>query len=248
MKLAILETDTPIDKIRERYNGTYGTVFKHLFEQCGIDREKVEFEHYDVVNELDRYPDLNSTDSILITGSKHCCFGEDEWIKKLVDYTRSAIEDYPDLKVIGICFGHQIVGRALGANAGQNPKGWEVASTEITLTDTGKKLLGDIHNNDKITISQMHRDILFDVPKGTELLAYNDVCQVQGLYRPNKLVTFQGHPEYDGRTVRDIVETRESSGVFSNDQAESYRERSRQPEDGPAIATRMLKDLGILSQ
>lgn len=43
--------------------------------------------------------------------------------------------------VVGICFGHQIIARALGARVGRSD-GWEISVEEITLTDAGKALFG----------------------------------------------------------------------------------------------------------
>ena len=42
----------------------------------------------------------------------------------------------------GICFGHQIVARALGGECVPNGGNWEVGLTKIDLTETGKKLFG----------------------------------------------------------------------------------------------------------
>lgn len=46
------------------------------------------------------------------------------------------------VRILGICFGHQIVGRALGAKVGRNDLGWEVAVCDMDLTDKGKQLFG----------------------------------------------------------------------------------------------------------
>ena len=44
--------------------------------------------------------------------------------------------------MIGVCFGHQIIGRALDVKVDRSDKGWEVAVVEVELTAKGKELFG----------------------------------------------------------------------------------------------------------
>ena len=46
------------------------------------------------------------------------------------------------VRLVGVCFGHQIIGRALDVGVGRNDKGWEVAVVPVELTDKGKEILG----------------------------------------------------------------------------------------------------------
>lgn len=46
------------------------------------------------------------------------------------------------VRVIGVCFGHQILGRALGAKVGRSDVGWEAAVHPLTLTEKGKEVFG----------------------------------------------------------------------------------------------------------
>jgi GMP synthase-like glutamine amidotransferase len=46
------------------------------------------------------------------------------------------------VRIIGVCFGHQIVGRALGLRVGRNDDGWEVSVLPIRLTEFGAELMG----------------------------------------------------------------------------------------------------------
>ena len=50
---------------------------------------------------------------------------------------------HSQVRVIGVCYGHQIVGRALGAKVARSEGGaWEVSVCQVNLTEKGKKLFG----------------------------------------------------------------------------------------------------------
>jgi len=46
------------------------------------------------------------------------------------------------IRIIGVCFGHQIVGRAMGQTVARNEKGWEVTVTPLELTERGREVFG----------------------------------------------------------------------------------------------------------
>lgn len=147
IRLAILEADTPIPPIKAKYQ-SYGGVFTHMFKQaCASLPRPVPLESqlalssHDIVNDPTAYPDPETIDAVLITGAKYNAFDSDEWIERLVQFTKRCLEG-GRIRVIGVCFGHQIIGRALGAKLGRNTRGWEVSVVEHELTDEGKKVLG----------------------------------------------------------------------------------------------------------
>ena len=76
LRIAILECDTPLPGTRAKFGG-YGGVFKALFNAAADALEEpdvisskkgMEFSVYDVVTKQE-YPDLDSIDAILFTGS-----------------------------------------------------------------------------------------------------------------------------------------------------------------------------------
>ena len=79
---------------------------------------------------------------MLICGTGHNAFSNDSWIVGLTDYIGDVIKRHPQTLIVGICFGHQIIGRALGARVDRNSEGWEVAVDKINLSETGKQLFG----------------------------------------------------------------------------------------------------------
>lgn len=73
--------------------------------------------------------------------TEHNAFEDAPWILKLVEFTKTAIQD-PRVKLLGVCFGHQIIARALGVQVSRSAAGWEISVCEVNLTPAGKQLLG----------------------------------------------------------------------------------------------------------
>lgn len=42
--------------------------------------------------------------------------------------------------MVGVCFGHQIIGRAAGVKVGRSDGGWEVSVLPVELTAKGKEI------------------------------------------------------------------------------------------------------------
>lgn len=138
-KLAILECDQPLDAARQGLGGHTG-VWRTVFRQAATSLYKpldlIEPIRYNAEETL---PTLDgSIDGVLISGSRYNAWADDPWIVNLVQFTKECIEK--KIPVIGICFGHQIIGRALGSEVNRNEAGWEIAPTELTLNELGKEI------------------------------------------------------------------------------------------------------------
>ena len=147
LRIAILECGTPLPNTVNKY-GSYGGVFTSLL-LSGADAlsypnlsssSGLSISTFDVVN-THSYPSLPDIDAILLTASASNSFADDLWILKLVAFVKEVLEQRR-VRVIGACFGHQIVGRALGASVGRSDKGWETSVTAIDLTKRGQEIFG----------------------------------------------------------------------------------------------------------
>lgn len=72
LRIAILECDTPLPEVVEKF-GRYDRIFTTLIEKAaedlGLSPEKdLVLKGYDVVDKME-YPDLESVDAVLISGS-----------------------------------------------------------------------------------------------------------------------------------------------------------------------------------
>jgi GMP synthase-like glutamine amidotransferase len=114
MKLAILEAGTPPGPLTERF-GRYPAMFERLLGN-GID-----YDSFDVpAGELPGVPGAH--DAYLITGAAAGVYDGLPWIHELAAFLRAAGGE----KLVGICFGHQIMAEAFGGRVEKVAKGWGV--------------------------------------------------------------------------------------------------------------------------
>lgn len=87
----------------------------------------------------------------------------------------------------------------------------------------------------------MHRDIVHAYPPNTIPLGQSPACEVQGMYRPGRFLTVQGHPEYTDEIVSELVTLRGEMGMFSKEQTEDALNRASNPHDGVAVIMAFLR-------
>ncbi|KAL9576111.1 MAG: hypothetical protein Q9203_007801, partial [Teloschistes exilis] len=193
LRIAILECDTGLPKALAKYK-RYGAISSALLksgaEAAGLRDGDVEIGTWDVVNEVGVFPKLEDVDGVFLTGSKFDSFADIPWTNKLVDYVKEILAQ-DRVRLVGVCFGHQIIGRAMGAQVGRNEsQGWEVSVTDVDLTEEGKKLFD---GKDTLqSIYQMHKDIIFDYPlpfPTVQPLGSTARCKVQGMFVPRRILT-----------------------------------------------------------
>ncbi|KAF2458934.1 class I glutamine amidotransferase-like protein [Lineolata rhizophorae] len=245
LRVAVLECDTPLDKTRHKYGG-YGGVFEALLK-AGADhlgrpedvssKKGLEITKWNVVDE-DKYPALEDVDAVLLTGSKHNAFEDHPWILRLVEYTKTVLGQ-DRVRIIGACFGHQIVGRALGAKVDRSEVGWEISCCAMDLTEKGKELFG----RDQLQLYQLHRDIVYEYPPGVEPLGSSAKCAVQGMYQKGRLITVQGHPEFTKDIMMELFEVRHDMGILDDVIFGDAMSRVGHAHDGVVVSAAFLKFL-----
>ncbi|KAK6509035.1 hypothetical protein TWF481_003801 [Arthrobotrys musiformis] len=242
--LAVLECDQPLDAARiERggHTGVWTALFADAADALGQNRERIEVIGYNAEEGL---PSLapnaeRAVDAVLISGSRYNAWGDDGWIVDLVAFVKECVAK--KVPVLGVCFGHQIVGRALGGEVGRNVNGWEVAPTVLGVSEVGKKVFG----KESLTLHLMNRDIVKTCPADMQVLASSSKTEIHSLYRPGEILTVQGHPEFDGEVIEELLKMRMESGVIPKDVGEDGIKRAPLPHDGVTVTVAFWKFLGI---
>lgn len=195
MKLGILKTDAVRPEWVPEF-GEYPDMFISLLRQAD---PSLEFLVYDV--ELEQYPaDIDEVDAYLITGSKSGVYEDKHWIATLMDFVRELNDRRK--KLVGVCFGHQLVAVALGGKVEKSSKGWGMGlhthhfETSPVWHDQG---------DPDLDILVSHQDQVVMAAPNAQVLAgsgfcENAVCQIGG-----HILTFQGHPEFITEYSREIM-------------------------------------------
>lgn len=200
MHIAILQCDEVQDKFVVEY-GTYLTMFSQLLHQVD---STLSFSVYNAVKEELPEP-IDKVDAYLITGSRHGVNDGHAWIAHLEQFIRHL--HAAQKKLIGICFGHQLVAKALGGKVIKSPNGWGVGMSVNTIAQA-KPWMQPWQTNLNLVVS--HQDQVVELPPETEILAHSDFCRFYMLQINQHFFTVQGHPEFSQAYSRALIDDRKT--------------------------------------
>lgn len=89
----------------------------------------------------------------------------------------------------------------------------------------------------------MHRDAVLEVPEGLVSLGSSSKCEVQGLYKPGRVISFQAHPEFDDFIMEEIMQARYAQKIFSKEMYEEGITRARAAHDGVLVSAKIWEFL-----
>jgi GMP synthase (glutamine-hydrolysing) len=152
-----------------------------------------------------RHP-LGGYDAMVITGSPRSLVDPEPWMDEAADYVRTAAS--AGVPVLGVCFGHQLIGYAYGGCVRTNPNGWEVGTTEVELTEEGRAdpLFAGVPP--RVRVNQSHRDEVWTLGNEVRRLAGSVHTATQALAVGAHVRGVQFHPEMNATVVRRLVEHR----------------------------------------
>lgn len=207
IRLGILEADVLYDDLIEDYQ-SYGRIFHKFFDQVKANNSfEAEFEvNYYLIQE-GQYPQSHDEcDVYLITGSKTGVYDDVPWLPSLTQWLQQAYQQ--GSRLMGICFGHQILAHALGGNAEKSDKGWGVGVRKVAM-QSFPLWIPDCPSDFKLIYS--HQDQVTELPENAKCLAGDDFCPNAAFYIDNQVVGFQGHPEFTPEYTQRLLGRRQDA-------------------------------------
>ena len=152
---------------------------------------------------MDSFPArLDDYDGLLVTGSPCSVHDQHSWIERLEDLVREAAAR--GQRVMGSCFGHQLLAKAFGGEVGRNEHGWLVGNFEVRITrrydwmQPAASVTGMYHfNQERVT----------RLPPAAEAFARTDDYPDFGFMLGDNVMSFQGHPEQSRLSMQNFLDT-----------------------------------------
>ncbi|XP_077216731.1 gamma-glutamyl peptidase 3-like [Tasmannia lanceolata] len=237
-RFAVLKTGNATPYTERSYGG-YAKMLENLLKDEG--------ERWEIFSVIDGdfcfEPHINSFDGFVITGSSSDAHADSDWILRLSGILR--LLHHNKKKVLGICFGHQILARALGGKTGRAEVGWELGVKSLRVDNKMVSKLYGFELTSSLNAIESHRDQVSCVPPGGVVLASSDKTEIEMFSLGDHVLGIQGHPEFSKDVILDIIDGRLSTNVISaetaNEAIKSLERRQVDQESLKALCKTFLK-------
>jgi GMP synthase-like glutamine amidotransferase len=187
MKVCILDNDVLDPAVAPVY-GSYSAMLAQLLREAGATTWQIDSFH----TPDGHYPSsFEAYDAVLLTGSKADSFSQEPWVVELRRQVSALLAQRK--KLVGVCFGHQLIAYCMGAPVGRAPQGWGTGRMRYRWLDTqGAHHMGQ----EEIFLLASHQDQVQALPPGAQLLATSDFCPIAAYAVDQHVLCVQAHPEF----------------------------------------------------
>ena len=196
MRIAILQCGHPQRELLE----TRGPYAQWIAERLGLTLADVEI--LDAVGGAP-LPPPTGIDGLFVTGSPLSVRDHAPWSVNATGWLKAAVD--AGVPTLAICYGHQMLGEALGGAVELNPQGREIGVIEIERLDDDPLFEG-LPKRFPVIIT--HSDAVTVDPPAVPIIARSDRCANQAMRIGPRARSIQWHPEMDAEIIRAIIRGR----------------------------------------
>ena len=190
----ILETGQPVASMRR-----HGSFAHWIRVAAGLERDEA------VVVDVEGGDDLPSREGFagaIVTGSAAGVYDDLPWIPPLIDWLRAA---RGRTRLVGICFGHQVLAHAFGGMVEKSNKGWGVGLHRYDVRTEEPWMHPRART---IAIPVSHQDQVVAVSADARVIASSGFTPYAGLAWGQDAISFQCHPEFQPDYAAALIEGR----------------------------------------
>lgn len=229
LRIGILQADDVLPDLAAKY-GEYPAMFEQLLSAVNDD-QKIDLDFVTYAVNAGIYPaEIDEVDAYILTGSKSSVYEDVPWITQLAEFVR--VLHRRKKKLVGVCFGHQMVAHALGGKTSLAASGWSLGvkkTSPIGLTRLGTEPFNLIYS---------HQDQITEPAKDTVILASTDTCPIAATSLGEHILTFQGHPEFYPDYSIELYQFRRKN--YPPETYETAMDSFQQPIDQPLVGKMII--------
>lgn len=195
----IVKIGTTLDAIREKR----GDFEDWILTRAGLSR--VDAQIVDPRTGAD-LPAPGAFAGIIVTGSAAMVTDKEPWSVRLCAWLPEAVAR--NVPTLGICYGHQALAEAMGGRVQKNPRGREIGTISVELTEAAKNDAIFSALPPRIEVQATHLEAVTELPKGARVLGFNEKDTYQAFAIGANAWGVQFHPEFSSEVIRTYLEVR----------------------------------------
>lgn len=226
--VAVLVTGDPVPEARAR-RGSFADLIRQAAPAFGTLR----WQEHDV-RELEELPDLTDALAVIVTGSALSVTEALPWKERVSACLRTLVQ--ANVPLLGICFGHQLLGYALGGQVRLNPNGREIGTVTLARVEDDE-VCGA---RGSVLVNSTHLDSVVTLPPSARVLGYTQ-------QEPHAAVRFgpsawgvQYHPELDAMVMRCYFRVRREQLLTEGLDVEASERAVADAPEGARVIERFL--------
>ncbi len=211
MQIGILKADSVLPQFQARHGDYPLMIAAVLGPAAAAMAIDATFRTYDV--EHGHYPARpDECAGYIVPSSRKSVYDDEPWMRELGAYIQTL--HAAKARLVGLCFGHQMIAHYLGGRVEAAAAGWGVGIRTSRLLSHAWFMAPSMDPSmaglpDDYSLIVSHQDQVVTLPEGAELIASSDFCPNEMFCLGDHILALQGHPEFNRDYARELMAYRQ---------------------------------------